>query len=246
MSERTKDRWAALVTGACAHLLFVAAVASMAWALASGLQSGRGALHGGAALAVNLLLVFQFPLLHSVLLSARGRHLLPRVRAGAHGKKLDLTVYAGLASLQLLLAFWCWSPTGIVWHQPHGVGGGLQWAGFAAAWLFLVKALSDAGLAVQTGAAGWWALWRDRPVQYGGMPTAGLFRVCRQPIYLGFFLVMWTAPVWTPDLLLLGTGWGLYCLFGPLHKEARWSARYAAEFAAYQQTVPYMLPRTKR
>jgi protein-S-isoprenylcysteine O-methyltransferase Ste14 len=99
---------------------------------------------------------------------------------------------------------------------------------------------------LQTGAAGWWALLRGRKVDYGDMPTRGLFAACRQPIYLGFALVLWTAPTWTPDWLLLAVGWSLYCVVGPRRKEARWQRQFGERFLSYRQSVPYLLPRLFR
>jgi protein-S-isoprenylcysteine O-methyltransferase Ste14 len=240
-------RWlAAAAMGLACHLTFLLAVASMAYALATGLQAGRGAVPAPLGLAVNLLLVLQFPLLHSFLLSVRGRPWLLRLSPVGHGRTLAPTTYVLVGSLQLLLTFWAWTPTGCVWHAPHGATGGLQWAMFAGAWLFLVKALADAGLGVQSGAVGWWALLRGKPVAYGDMPTTGLFARCRQPIYLGFALVLWTAPTWTPDWLLLTTGWTVYCVVGPRRKEQRWERLFGDRFRAYRATVPYLLPRFRR
>ena len=183
----------ALAMAALCHGVFGLAVGSMAFALATGMQIGVGGLTGAAAWLANLLLVAQFPLVHSWLLG-RGRGWLARLSPFGHGSTLAPSTYAISASLQLLAAFWLWSPSGVVWHAPTGAFGVGQWTLFACAWLFLHKALFDAGLMLQTGAAGWWALLRGRKVDYGDMPTRGLFAACRQPIYLGFALVLWTAP----------------------------------------------------
>ncbi len=236
----------ALAMAVFCHAAFVLAVGSMAYALATGLQHGQGSLSGFAGGAANALLIAQFPLLHSFLLGKRGRPWLVRLSPVGSGRALALSTYVFLGSLQLLLTFWAWSPSGIVWHVPHGVSGGLQYALFAAAWLFLVKALSDAGLAVQSGAAGWWAMLRNRPVEYGPMPTTGLFAACRQPIYLGFALVLWTAPVWSADWLALTAGWTAYCVLGPRLKEARWESMFGEQFRSYRATVPYLVPRFRR
>jgi protein-S-isoprenylcysteine O-methyltransferase Ste14 len=236
----------AVAMGLACHLSFLLAVSSMALALLTGLQLGRGRVPGAAAWAVNLLLVLQFPLLHSFLLSARGRPWLWRLSPVGHGRKLAPTTYVLVGCLQLLLTFWAWTPSGVVWHAPHATAGAAQYLLFAGAWVFLVKALSDAGLGVQSGAVGWWALLRDRPVAYGGMPTNGLFARCRQPIYLGFALVLCTAPCWTPDWLLLTAGWCGYCVVGPRWKESRWEQLFGERFRAYRATVPYLLPRFRR
>ncbi len=228
------------------HTTFALAVGSMAFALATGLQQGRGPFSGLATVAANLLLVVQFPLLHSFLLHQRGRPTLARLSPVGSGRQLAVSTYVFVGSLQLLATFWGWSPSGITWHAPHGALGIAQCALFASAWLFLMKALYDAGLGVQSGAAGWWALLRDRPVAYGGMPTRGLFAACRQPIYLGFALVLWTAPTWSPDWLALACGWSVYCVLGPRFKEARWERLFGEQFRAYRATVPYLLPRFRR
>lgn len=236
----------ALAMGLACHLAFAAAVSSMALALATGLQLGRGRVPPPLWALANLLLVVQFPLVHSFLLSRRGRPWLRRLSPVGSGTTLAPTTYVLVGSLQLLLTFWAWTPSTVVWHAPHGAIALLQYATFAAAWLFLVKALADAGLGVQTGAAGWWALLRGRPVAYGDMPTHGLFARCRQPIYLGFALVLWTAPCWSPDWLLLAGCWTVYCVVGPRLKETRWQRLFGQRFTDYRATVPFLLPRLRR
>lgn len=235
----------AITAAIVCHVLFLVAVASMAFALATGMQQGLLCLPWPWAASWNLLLVLQFPLLHSFLLTARGRRVLDHCWPAAMAKTLRPTTYASLASLQLLATFWLWSPTGIVWSEPHGASGAVHLLLFAAAWLFLQKSLWDAGLMLQTGAAGWWALLRDRQVDYGAMPSGGTFRLCRQPIYLGFALVLVTAPVWSLDWLALTMGWSLYCIFGPRRKEARWARIFSQDFERYRATVPYFLPRLR-
>lgn len=236
----------ALAMGLLCHGGFAAAVGLMAFSLATGLQHGRGPWTGTAAVLVDALLVLQFPLLHSALLTKRGHRWLARLSPVGSGRTLAPTTYVISGSLQLLLAFGLWCPSGTVWHTPAGVPGALQYALFGAAWLFLVKALHDSGLGLQSGAIGWWALLLDRPVRYPDLPTGGLFRACRQPIYLGFAMVLWTAPTWTPDWAWLTAGWTLYCVVGPRFKESRWEALFGARFRTYRATVPYFLPRLFR
>jgi hypothetical protein len=74
------------------------------------------------------------------------------------------------------------------------------------------------------------------------MPTTGLFRLCRQPIYVAFALTLWTAPTITPDQLVISLVLTAYCLVGPLFKEARFARQFGEPFARYQQNVPYWLP----
>lgn len=237
---------AALLMALMCHAAFLLGVGSMAFALAYGMQIGQGTLTGASAAVANSLLLLQFPILHSFLLSRRGSSTLRRLSPVGHGRTLAISTFAMFGSAQLLVTFWAWSPTGVVWHRPEGAVGVLQWTAFVGSWVFLNKALWDAGLGVQSGAAGWWALFRGKPVNFGGMPSEGLFRRCRQPIYLGFAMVLWTAPAWTLDWLLLSLVWGTYCVVGPLLKEARWHRMYGDQFSDYRARVPYLLPRLRR
>jgi protein-S-isoprenylcysteine O-methyltransferase Ste14 len=239
-------RLLAALCGIANHGLFALAIASMAMALWHGLANGAGSAHGWPALFANLALVLQFPLLHSALLTRAGARALVRVLPQPYGRTLLTTTYACTASLQLLLTFWAWSPSGVVLWQPTGPALVIHGVVFAACWLFLLKAIVDGGFAVHTGALGWWSLLRGRPVRYPTFSSQGTFAVCRQPIYLAFALLLWTAPTWTLDRLLLGIPWTAYCVFGPLRKEQRYLARHGDAYRAYQQRVAYFVPSFRR
>jgi len=235
----------ALAYGFAAHATFAVAVLAMLVGLHSGLRTGQGGLTGAWAWAANLALVLQFPLLHSWLLSASGRAVLARLAPASVARDLAPTTFALLGSLQVLATFTLWSPTGVAVHAAQGREVWAWNAAFAASWLFLVKALWDAGLGLQTGSIGWNAVLRGQRVSYGDFPTHGLFRACRQPVYLGFALTLWTGPVHTLDGLVLASLWSLYCVLGPLHKEARYLRIHGDRFASYRASIPYLLPKLK-
>ncbi|MCV7178180.1 methyltransferase family protein [Mycolicibacterium sphagni] len=138
--------------------------------------------------------------------------------------------------------FALWSPSGTIWWQAHGPALVVLDVLYACAWLLLGKAMYDAGLSVQIGTLGWIALLRGRRPVYPSMPTTGLFRLVRQPIYVAFTLTVWTVPTWTPDQLVVALIFTAYCLVGPLFKEARFRRVFGAVFIAYARSVPYWLP----
>ena len=243
MNPSLRRRALALVYGALCHGLFLFAVTLMAANLWSGMGYGVGPFHGGVAWIANTLLLLQFPLLHSYLLTRSGRRVMGRLAPAQHRGALAPTTYALLAALQIATTFGLWSPSGVVLWEPTGLALALHRAAFVGAWLFLGKALFDAGLGLQTGWIGWSAVWKERSPRYPALPVTGLFRRCRQPIYLGFALVLWTGPAWTPDHLAIAILWGAYCVVGPLHKERRFAALYGKDFEAYRREVPYLVPR---
>ena len=235
-------RLLALALGVVNHGLFAAAIASMALSLWTGLAIGQGSLRGTAAVVANLGLLLQFPVVHSFLLTQRGGRVLGSLFPAPYGRALISTTYASIASLQLLLAFWAWSPSGTVYWQPAGFALVAHALLFAGAWTFLIVAIIDGGIGTQTGLLGWWSVFRGRPPRYPSFAQHGTFAACRQPIYLAFALVLWTAPTWTPDRIALAALWTAYCVLGPLHKERRLRARHGEAYRAYQERIPYFLP----
>jgi len=232
----------ALGFGFICHATFAVAILAMIVAMFFGLSESLGTVPWPWAMLANLALIAQFPVVHSVLLTARGGRLLLRLIPGPHGATLATTTYAIIASVQLLGLFVLWTPSGIVWWRAEGLAFWALTTAYAASWLLLTKASFDAGAEVQSGALGWMSLMgRIRPI-FPDMPTLGLFGLIRQPIYLAFTLTLWTVPVWTPDQLCLALFYTVYCMVAPRLKERRFAARYGDEFYTYLSNVPYVVP----
>lgn len=243
---RGRRRLLALALGLACHGTFLLAVTLMFLGLHDGLASGLARLSGLSRIGLDALLALQFPLLHSALLTRRGQRWLARGLGERHGWTLAPTTYAWVAALQILSTFALWAPSGTVWWEAHGGALVLMNVLYGGSWLFLGKALMDGGLGLQTGWIGWTALWRGARVAFPPLAQRGLFALCRQPIYLGFALTLWTGPVLTPDRVFLALVWTIYCVAGPRHKERRYLARHGEAFGEYQRRVPYMLPGRRR
>ncbi|MEM0987421.1 MAG: isoprenylcysteine carboxylmethyltransferase family protein [Pseudomonadota bacterium] len=233
----------ALSMGVICHLVFTVAVVAMVVAMFFGMTESLGQVPWPWAILANALLILQFPLAHSLLLTGPGGRLLSRLIPGPHGQTLATTTYAIIASTQLLALFALWTPSGVVWFPAEGAVFWVIITAYAASWLLLLKASLDAGAEVQSGALGWMSLMaRIRPV-FPDMPTKGLFRLIRQPIYVAFALTLWTVPVWTPDQLAIAISYTAYCLLAPRLKERRFHRRYGAKFQRYRRRVPYAVLR---
>lgn len=232
----------ALAFGLTVHAVFAAAVLAMILAMYFGMSESLGTVPWPQAALANLALVLQFPLVHSLLLTGPGTRWLARIVPGPHGGTLGTTTYAIIASLQLLALFALWTPSGIVWWRAEGWALYAVTGAYALSWALLLKASWDAGAEVQSGALGWMSLMKNARPVFPDMPTGGLFRVIRQPIYVAFALTLWTVPVWTPDQLALAILLTAYCLAAPRLKERRFEKRYGARFRDYRRKVPYAVP----
>lgn len=234
------------MAGLACHTIFGLAGLAMVTAMFYGMTATFGSVPWPWAMLANAALILQFPMAHSFFLTRVGNRWLARLVPGEHGQTLATTTYATVASIQLLALFTLWTPSGVVWWQADGTGFFVLCAAYAASWVALSKASFDAGVEVQSGALGWLSLLQNiRPI-FPDMPTAGLFRFVRHPIYVGFILTLWTVPVWTPDQLAVALSFTAYCLAAPLLKERRFARLYGERFAAYCAQVPYVLPKLTR
>ena len=236
----------AIVYGIICHFTFAAAVLAMMIAMFYGMAETFGRVQAPWSIFANAMLVLQFPVVHSLLLSHRGAWALAKLAPRAFGTTLVTTIYATIASGQLLALFVFWTPSGVIWWEAEGTAFAIICCLYMVSWMLLIWASYDAGAEVQSGALGWMSLVQNIKPVFPNMPTKGLFSVIRQPIYVSFALTTWTVPVWTPDQFCLAIALTTYCLLAPQLKESRFSKRYGAEFETYKRNVPYAVPRICR
>ena len=234
-----------LIYGCVCHAIFAVAVIAMIVVMYTGMTISVGRVPAPWSWAVNMCLILQFPIGHSLLLSKRGRKFIFIFAKREHAPTLQTTIFATLASVQLSLLFLFWTPSGVVWWIAEGEARWILTGLYACSWGLLIKASYDAGAEVQSGALGWMSLLQKIAPNYPDMPKTGLFTIMRQPIYLSFALTLWTVPVWTPDQLILSTLLTIYCLLAPRLKEKRFQTQFGAEFEQYRTKTPYMVPRIK-
>ena len=233
----------AISYGIICHFIFLLAVISMMTAMFFGMSQSLGGVPPPWNIAANLALILQFPLAHSILLTKSGQIILSKLAPSGYGATLATTTFAIIASVQLLALFAFWTPSGTIWWQAQGWPLAIISTLYALSWLLLIWASFDAGAEVQSGALGWMSLVQKIKPVFPDMPTQGLFKIIRQPIYVAFALTTWTVPIWTPDQLCLAIVLSAYCLLAPRLKERRFSLRYGARFADYRAKTPYAFPK---
>jgi protein-S-isoprenylcysteine O-methyltransferase Ste14 len=235
----------ALTYGFVCHAIFGIAALAMVIVMGSGMTLGQGRVPEPWALIANLTLLAQLPLGHSFFLSSRGQRVLKILAPKAVSADMAPTIYVIIAAIQVGLLFALWTPSGTIWWRAEGALFYAFVALFLSTWALLGLSTLHAGIELQSGFNGWSAVFRGHRVRYPDMPTRGLFRFTRNPIYVSFALTTWTVPVWTPDQLLVAIVLTGYCVLGPVLKEARYRRIHGARFDAYAKTVPYFLPRLK-
>jgi protein-S-isoprenylcysteine O-methyltransferase Ste14 len=147
------------------------------------------------------------------------------------------------ASLSLALLFWQWRPMpAIVWQiddprlaLPLLV---LSFAGWTIVFTstFLINHFELFGLhQVANNFVG-------RPMPPHRFRTPLFYRFVRHPIYMGFIVAFWAAPVMTIGHLLFAAVTTAYILIGILLEERDLLHQFGEEYRAYRQRVSMLVP----
>jgi protein-S-isoprenylcysteine O-methyltransferase Ste14 len=190
------------------------------------------------ALAINFALLGLFALQHSVMarpwFKAAWTRIVPT--------PVERSTYVLFSSLALLLLFWKWQPMGgVVWSLENNPGRLALEVLFAAGWLtvlvttFLINHFDLFGLRQV------WLYLRGHAYTPIAFRTPGPYRFVRHPLYVGWLLVFWSAPVMTSAHLVFAIATTAYILIA-IQFEERDLIRFHGEYAAYRRRVPMILP----
>ena len=192
------------------------------------------------ALIVNLLLLGLFAVQHSVMARRSFKRWWTRIVSPA----VERSTFVLATSLVLALLLWQWRPISepVVWRVQSAVGTELVWAVFWLGWVvllistFLLNHFELFGLRqVFAHATG-----RDLPAPEFRTPL--FYRYVRHPLYLGFLLAFWAAPVMTAGHLLFSIGTTGYILVGIWFEERDLIAQFGERYHRYRSEVGMLLP----
>ena len=237
-------RTLALCYGSFAYLIFLGAFL-YAVGFVSGFFVPKSIDTGPAgslakALLINLALMSGFAIQHSGMARQGFKRLFARFGSPA----IERSTYVLFASAILLLLFWQWQPIPmVVWNIESPILASLAIAGGFAGWLivlystFLISHFELFGLTqVVTHFAGRVA----KPLSFR---TPGLYRLVRHPIYLGFIIAFWCAPVMTLGHLLFAGVTTAYIFVGIYLEERDLVSQFGNEYRHYRERVAMLLPR---
>jgi protein-S-isoprenylcysteine O-methyltransferase Ste14 len=218
--------------------VFVVSLAAGAWLLLVRLRPLPGHVAmGGAVAAWNLLLFTLFALHHSVMARTGAKRWLTRHVPA----RLERSVFVWIASLLFLVVCGLWRPTReVLWD----VGGPAAW---------LVSGVAVLGAVMTAAAVRLVDIWElagvrqllhvRRPPALDPFSTSGLYGLVRHPIYLGWVLLVWAAPVMSSGRLLFAAVSTLYLIVAIPLEERSLESAHGPAYARYCARVRWrMIP----
>src|SRR5256885_7310552 len=191
------------------------------------------------ALAINLALMSLFAVQHSVMARKGFKQWWTRFIP----KPVERSTYVLSASLTLLLLFWQWRPMpAIVWHveEPEMALSiaTLSFIGWVIVFTssFLINHFELFGLhQVANNLVG-----REMPAPVFRTPF--FYRFVRHPIYLGFIIAFWAAPMMSAGHLLFAAVTTAYIFIGIMLEERDLVGMFGDEYRRYREQVSMLFP----
>jgi protein-S-isoprenylcysteine O-methyltransferase Ste14 len=192
----------------------------------------------GETLLINLALLSVFAIQHSVMARKPFKRWFTRFIPAT----IERSTYVLLASLALMLVLWQWRPIPTIVWEVGGPAGtallALSLLGFGVVLLstFLINHFELFGLQqVVLNLVG-----RDAVEQKFRTPF--LYKTVRHPLYLGFVIAFWAAPVMTAGHLLFSVVTTGYILVGIAFEERDMIEAFGDEYRRYRQQVAALIP----
>src|SRR5215467_5116259 len=190
------------------------------------------------ALAINAALLGVFAIQHSVM----ARQWFKRAWTQIVPTPVERSTYVLFSSLALILLFWKWQPMGgVIWSMENPALRIALLALYAFGWItvlvstFLINHFDLFGLRQV------WLYLIGRPYTGLGFRTPGPYRLVRHPLYVGWLLVFWSAPLMSAAHLIFAIATTAYILLA-IQFEERDLVRFHPEYAEYRRRVPMIVP----
>jgi methanethiol S-methyltransferase len=194
------------------------------------------------ALPIDLALLGIFGLQHSVMARPAFKRWWTRIVP----IPAERSTYLLFSSIALIALLALWQPLGaVLWSVGSPVGQAVLYGAYGLGWgilLFSTFLLNHFDL---FGLRQVWLQLIDKPYQSLPFRTPVLYRYVRHPLYIGWLLTFWAAPIMTAAHLVFALATSAYILIA-IQLEERDLIAAHPQYEDYRRRVPMLLPLMKR
>ncbi|MCX2680191.1 isoprenylcysteine carboxylmethyltransferase family protein [Galbibacter sp. EGI 63066] len=197
-----------------------------------------------SAVLVNLGLIALFGLQHSVMARPGFKESWTKIVP----KPIERSTYVLLASIMLMVLYYFWQPIDLSIWDISGTSLGTAF--------ILISLLGWTLLLISTFVINHFDLFGLRQVflftkndtASGKIEfrTPNLYKMVRHPLYLGFLIAFWFAPVMTLGHAIFTVGMTIYIFIGIYHEEKDLVNAFGEKYRSYRKRVPKIIPFAKK
>ncbi|MCZ2079990.1 MAG: isoprenylcysteine carboxylmethyltransferase family protein [Bryobacteraceae bacterium] len=191
------------------------------------------------ALVIDALLLALFALQHSIM----ARPAFKRAWTRIVPVPVERSTYVLFSSLALLLMFWQWRPMGgVIWNIDGGTGQTIVFGLYAAGLLIVLVSTFLINHFDLFGLRQVYLYLTGRKYTQLEFRTPFFYRYVRHPLYVGWLLAFWAAPVMTVAHLFFAVMTTAYILVAIRFEERDLIVAHGEKYRRYREQVPMIIP----
>jgi len=195
------------------------------------------------AILINASLLLLFALQHSIM----ARPVFKTWWTSIIPDHLERSTFVLLASLCLMLLMWQWQPIGgVIWSIENETVRNILLVVYLAGWAIVFTATFLINHFDLFGLRQVWLYFRGKPYTHLPFRVPLFYRFVRHPLYFGFLIAFWSAPVMTIAHLLFAVLTTGYIFTAIQLEEKDLMHVYGEKYRHYKKWVPMIIPFIKR
>jgi methanethiol S-methyltransferase len=229
-----------LVCYAVALVVFAYAFGFIAGFLTPTMLDGPAHRPLGAALSIDVALLVAFALQHSGMARPAFKRWLTRFVPEA----AERSTYVLVSSIAMVALFVYWEPIGgVVWSVSAGAGRTSLIALYTFGWALLLYTTFLIDHFDLFGLTQVWRRLRKQSYRAPQFHTPSLYRLVRHPLYIGWLIIFWAAPVMTVAHLVFALITTAYIVIAIQFEERDLTGAFGDSYVAYRRRTPMLVPR---
>ena len=195
------------------------------------------------ALTINMMLLGMFAVQHSLMARPFFKRWLTRFIP----ESMERSTYVFASNFAMIAVFAGWQPMGFaVWNVTHPIFSSLIDAFYFLGWMVLFSSTLMLNHFDLFGLRQVWLQFTGKPYTQLEFKTPGFYKYVRHPLYVGWLMIFWFAPVMTASHLLFAGVTTVYILVAIVLEERDLERSLGMDYTRYRNEVPKLIPRFTR